>query len=57
MMGINILMLYFSLKNVLTAALTQWVRALVPQAEGWMFDSQLRQTLIVKTGTLLNARQ
>ena len=50
MMGINIFMLYFSLKNVLTAALTQWVTTLVPQAEGWMFDSQLRQTLIVKTG-------
>ena len=27
-----------------TAAVAQWVRALAPQAEGWVFESQLRKT-------------
>ena len=27
-----------------TAAVAQWVRALAPQAEGWVFESQPRQT-------------
>ena len=27
-----------------TAAEAQWVRAFALQAEGWMFESQLRQT-------------
>ena len=27
-----------------TAAVAQWVRALAPQAEGWVFESKLRQT-------------
>ena len=27
-----------------TAAVTQWVRALTPQVEGWVFESQPRQT-------------
>ena len=41
--------LYF-LKNVpqqtdsLTAAVAQWIRALVPQADGWVFESRPRQT-------------
>ena len=35
----------------LTAAVAQLVRALVPQAEGWVFESQPRQTLFVKTGS------
>ena len=30
-------------KNV-TAAVAQWVRALAPQAEDWVFESQPRQT-------------
>ena len=34
----------------LTAAVAQGVRALAPQEEGWMFESQSRQTLVVKTG-------
>ena len=27
-----------------TAAMVQWVRALAPQGEGWVFESQPRQT-------------
>ena len=30
--------------------LPQWVRALASQAEGWVFESQPRQTYVVKTG-------
>ena len=38
-------------RNVkITAAMAQWVRAFVPQAEGWVFESQPRQNLVVKTG-------
>ena len=33
-----------------TAAMAQWVRALTPHTEGWVFESQPRQTLVVKTG-------
>ena len=29
----------------------QWVRALARQAEGWVLESQLRQTQIEKTGS------
>ena len=29
----------------------KWVRALAPQAEGWVFESQPRQPKVVKTGT------
>ena len=35
----------------LTAAVAQGVRALAPQEEGWMFESQSRQTLVVNTGS------
>ena len=28
----------------MTAAVAQWVRALAPQAEGWVFESGPRQT-------------
>ena len=35
----------------LTVALAQSVRALVPQAEAWVFESQTRQTQAVKTGS------
>ena len=35
----------------LTAAVAQSVRAFAPQAEGWMFESQTRQTQAVKTGS------
>ena len=34
-----------------TAAVAQWVRALAPEAEGWVFESQPRQTQVVKTGS------
>ena len=33
----------------MTAAVAQWVRALAPQAEGWVFESGQRH--IVKTGS------
>ena len=29
----------------------QWIRAFAPQAEGMVFESQPRQTLVVKTGS------
>ena len=32
-----------------TAAVAQWVRAFAPQAEGWVFESKLQQTVVVKT--------
>ena len=32
-------------------AVAQWARAFAPQAEGWVFESQPRQTLVVKTGS------
>ena len=31
-----------------TTTVAQWVRALAPQADGWVFKSQQRQTLVVK---------
>ena len=31
--------------------MAQWVRALAPQAEGWVLKSQPRQTLVIKTGS------
>ena len=34
-----------------TATVAQCVRALAPQAKGWVFESQPRQTLVVKTGS------
>ena len=33
------------------AAVAQWVRAFVPQAEGWVFEFSPRQTLVLKTGS------
>ena len=35
----------------MTAVVSQWVRAFTPQADGWMFEPQPRQTLVVKTGS------
>ena len=32
-------------------AVVQWARPLALQAEGWQFESQLRQTQVVKTGS------
>ena len=32
-------------------AVAQWVRVLALQVEGWVFESLLRQTLVVKTGS------
>ena len=31
-------------------AVAQWVKALDLQAEGWVFEFQLRKTTVVKTG-------
>ena len=31
--------------------MAQWIRALTLQAEGWVFESQTRQTYVVKTGS------
>ena len=31
------------------AAVAHWVRALVPKAEGWVFESQPRRPSVVKT--------
>ena len=31
--------------------MAQWVRAFAPQAEGWVFESQPRQSYVVKTGS------
>ena len=36
---------------IITAAVVQTARALVLHAEGWMFESQDRQPLVVKTGS------
>ena len=33
----------------LTAMVAQWIRAIVPQTEGWLFESQPGQNLVVKT--------
>ena len=37
--------------NNVAAAVAQWVRVSPPQAEGWVFESHSRQTLVVKTGS------
>ena len=34
-----------------TSAVAQWIRAVALQAEGWVFEYQPRQTLVVKTGS------
>ena len=34
-----------------TAAVAQWVKAFASQAEGWVIESQLRQTYVAKTGS------
>ena len=31
--------------------MVQWIRALAPQAEGWVLESRPRQTLVIKTGS------
>ena len=33
------------------AAVAQWVRAFASQAEGWVFESKPRHTLVVKIGS------
>ena len=33
-----------------TAAVAQWARAFASHADGWVFESQPRQTQVVKTG-------
>ena len=38
-------------KNGITAVVASWVRASAPHAEGWVFESQQRQTYAVKTGS------
>ena len=37
-------------KIEVTAAVAQWVRALAPKADGWVFESQPGQPSVVKTG-------
>ena len=39
------------LPSPITGTLAQWFRALAQQAEGWIFESQPRQTKVVKTGS------
>ena len=46
--------------NKATAAEAQWVKALAPQAEGWVLKSQARHTSVGKqvvTAPLLSDRQ
>ena len=55
-------MQYVFNKNVLnyetgTAAVAQLVRALALQAEGWLFESQPRQTQVVKTDDSSTAKR
>ena len=46
---VNMQILYIDMQHV--AAMAQSVREFVLHAEGWVFESQLRQTRIVKTGS------
>ena len=39
---------------IINAEVAQWVRALAPQAEGWVFVSQTRQTKVVKSSKGIN---
>ena len=36
---------------VIALAFAQWDRALAPQADGWVFESQPRQTLVIERGS------
>ena len=36
--------------QTVAAAVAQWVRKFAPQAHGWLFESQPRQTYVVQTG-------
>ena len=51
--NVNIFMLHVDIiiLHVGAAAVAQWVRAFAPQAESWMFESQVRHTFVVKTGS------
>ena len=40
-----------SVTKGISAAVAQWVRVFALQAEGWVFESQLRQTEVIKTGS------
>ena len=40
-----------SVMKIATAAVAQWVRVLALLSEGCVFESQPRQTLVVKTGS------
>ena len=45
-------LLYVTLNYIpLAAAVAQWVRAFAQLTEGWVFESQPRQTYIIKTGS------
>ena len=37
--------------EIVTAAVAQWVTAFASQAEGWVCESQPRQTQVVKAGS------
>ena len=43
--------LIFDSTSVMSSAVPQWIRTFAPQAESWVFESQPRQTLVVKTGS------
>ena len=37
--------------QTVAAAVAQWVKTIAPQADGWVFESQPQQTLVVQTGS------
>ena len=41
---------YLYISTIDAAAVAQWVRAFAPQTEGWGFEFQPQQNLVVKTG-------
>ena len=56
-MTLNYISNKFHLYLFETAAVAQSARAIAPQAEGWVFESQLRQTSVIKSSDTVNARQ
>ena len=54
--NINVYLLYMYVHTqiLLAVAVAQWVKAFYPQAKGWVFESQPRQTQVVETGSNSN---
>ena len=50
--GVNCINVDFTIW--LTAAVAQGTRALAPQEEGWVYESQFLQTLVLNTGSDLS---